>query len=358
VTAALVLTALATALGARFGGLVALTLALAEPRSERWLPRLGAEPAREDVLIATGQGTLRADLYRPPAATGALLLVHGLSPAGRRHPELSRLARLLARRGKLVLVPEFEGLAGLRLSGREVEEVRTALLYLGGRAEHVGVVGLSFGAGPALVAAADLPRLALAASFGGYADLRHVIAYVTTGVHTFGGRRWVQAQQEYNRWKLLSLLVGFIEDERERAALDALAQAKLADPGAPADGLEAALGEDGRAMLAIAVNHREAEVGPLLERLSPRAREALDRLSPLPAVERLTAPLVIAHGLGDDSIPWSEALRLAAAARQPPRLALFNTFHHTGPAPFWTSLRDRAVDAWNLLAVADEVLAR
>jgi dienelactone hydrolase len=354
----LLLGALAVAFGFRFGGDLALTLALAEPRSEAWLPRLSPEPVREDVLIDAGSTTLRADLYRPSRPRGAILMVHGLSPAGRRHPDLARLARLLARGGKLVLVPEFEGLAALRLSGREVEEVRAALIHLGHLSDRMGVIGLSFGAGPALIAAADVPGLRLVASFGGYADLRDVIAYVTTGVHHFGGRRWTQAQQEYNRWKLLSLLVGFVEDERERAALDAVARAKLADPGAPTQALEAALGADGRAMLAIALNRREEEVGPLLDRLSPGAREALDRLSPLAAVQRLTAPLVIVHGVGDDSIPFSEALRLAAAARAPARVALFSTFHHTGPAPLWTSLRDRAVDAWSLLAIADEVLSR
>lgn len=353
----LALAVLVVAFGVRFGSSVALTLALAAPSSEAWLSRLSADPIREDVLIAAGSTTLRADLYRPLRPRGAILMVHGLSPAGRRHPDLARLARLLAREGKLVLVPEFEGLAALRLSGREVEEVRAALIHLGHLSERMAVIGLSFGAGPALIAAADVPHLALAASFGGYADLRDVIGYVTTGVHRFGGRQWTQAQQEYNRWKLLSLLVGFVEDGRERAALDAFARAKLANPGAPTEALEARFGADGRAMLAIALNRREEEVGPLLDRLSPGARAALDRLSPLTAVQRLAAPLVIVHGVGDDSIPFTEALRLAAAARGPTRVALFKTFHHTGPAPLWTSFRDRVIDAWNLLAVADEVLA-
>lgn len=353
----LALAVLVAALGIRFGSSLALTLALAAPSSEAWLPRLSADPVREDVLVSAGSTTLRADLYRPLRPHGVILIVHGLSPAGRRHPDLARLARLLARQGELVLVPEFEGLAALRLSGREVEEVRAALIHLGHLSDHVAVIGLSFGAGPALIAAADVPHLALAASFGGYADLRDVIGYVTTGVHGFGGRRWSQAQQEYNRWKLLSLLVGFVEDGRERATLDALARAKLANPGAPTEALEAGLGADGRAMLALALNRREEDVGSLLDRLSPRVRAALDRLSPLTAVRRLAAPLVIVHGVGDDSIPFSEALRLAAAARRPPRVALFRTFHHTGPAPLWTSLRDRAVDAWSLLAIADAVLA-
>jgi len=46
----------------------------------------------------------------------------------------------------------------------------------------VAIAGFSFGAGPALLAAADLPGVRVVGSFGGYADLRNVIAYITTGV--------------------------------------------------------------------------------------------------------------------------------------------------------------------------------
>src|SRR5207247_10343405 len=83
------------------------------------------------MSIEAGGRRLVADLYRPSAQRGALLLVHGLSRAGRRHPDLVRLARLLARQHRLVLVPHFVGLAAYRLSGREVGEVRAGLRSLG-----------------------------------------------------------------------------------------------------------------------------------------------------------------------------------------------------------------------------------
>src|SRR5438477_390001 len=99
--------------------------------------------------------------------------------------------------------------------------------------------------GPALslaltlaLAAADVPDLALVASFGGYADLRDVILYLTTGIHQFRGRRYVQAPEEYNRWKLLALLVDFVQDPRDRRLLDRIAGLKLADPGADTGAVE------------------------------------------------------------------------------------------------------------------------
>lgn len=268
-----------------------------------------------------------------------------------------RLARLLARHGLLVLVPHVEGLAALRLGGREVDEIRAAIQHAAGLGDRVGVVGLSFGAGPALLAAATLPEVRLAGSFGGYADLRHVIAYISTGVHELGGRRYVQRHEEYNRWKLVALLAGFVDSERDREGLAAIARRKLADPADPTTGLESALGEAGQAAMALALNRREDLVAPLLSRLPSRALEALDRLSPLPAIPTLHGRLLIAHGSGDESIPFTESLRLAQAAEGRARVVILESFHHTGPRGVWEATARRALDGWRLLRLADELLA-
>lgn len=85
-------------------------------------------------------------------------------------------------------------------------EIRAGLRYVAGLSNSVGIAGFSFGAGPALLAAADLPSLRIVGSFGGYADLRHVIVYITTGAHEFEGRRYLQPPLAYNRWKLLAIV--------------------------------------------------------------------------------------------------------------------------------------------------------
>ncbi len=220
----------------------------------------------------------------------------------------------------------------------------------------MSVAGFSFGAGPALLAAADFPRLRVVASFGGYADLRDVVTYVTTGACSFGRRHYQHQQEEYNRWKLLALLAGFVDGRRDRGLLATIAAAKLADPAAPTAALERLLGDDGRRVMALILNRREAAVTGLLAGLPARARDALDRLSPLRVVRRLPGRLLIAHGVDDDSIPFTESLRLAEAADGRARVAILRTFTHVGPDPFWRSLRLRAVDGWNLFRLADELL--
>jgi hypothetical protein len=282
--------------------------------------------------------------------------VHGLSRAGRRHPELTRLARLLALQNRLVLVPQFEGLAAFRLTGREVAEAGAALEMLAARDLPLGILGFSFGAGPALLAAAEAPHLVLVGSFGGYADLDAVVTYLTTGIHAHGGRRHVQPPEEYNRWKLLALLLGFVEDEPDRRGLEDVAGRKLADPGADTGALEAGLGPPGRALLALVRNRREEAVAPLLAGLPAGARAAMRRLSVLPVVPRLPGRLVIAHGAADASIPFTESLRLAQATDGRAEAIILETFEHTGPDAARPALTGRARDAVHLLGLADALL--
>lgn len=339
-----------------FGRTLTLSLTLAFPAAEAWIGPFLAEAIHEEVTLAADGQDVQADLYRPTAPRASLLLVHGLSRAGRRHAELVRLARLLARHGQLVLVPELGTLTAFRLSGHEVVELRAALGYLAGFGHPVGIVGFSFGAGPALLAAADVPGLWLVGAFGGYADLGNVIRYVTTGVHTFGGRRYVQRAEDYNRWKLLALLVGFVEGEGDRHLLDVIAGQKLGDPATDTGGLEASVGGEGRAVLELVMNRRESAVDGLLARLPARARQALVALSPLGVVPRLPGRLLIAHGAADDSIPFTESLRLAEAAGGRAGLWILHTFHHTAPRPFWPAVHERLQDAWSLLRLADGLL--
>lgn len=345
------------ALLARMGPALSLALTLAQPGAEPWLAPFHAEVVVEEMPVAADGRRLVADLYRPSTPHGALLLVHGLSRAGRRHPDLVRLARLLARHHWLVLVPHFEGLAAFRLSGREVAEVRAALRALAAQSPSVGVAGLSFGAGPALLAAADVPDLTLTASFGGYADLRDVIRYLTTGVHQFGSRRYLQAPEEYNRWKLLALLIGFVQDERDRRLLDRIAWRKLADPSGDTSALEADLGPEGHAVRALVLNRREDAVDGLLAALPADARAAIEQLSPLAAVPRLSGRLLIAHGAGDVSIPFTESLRLAEASAGRAQAVIFETFEHTTAQSFWPSLGARLRDGRRLLWLAGALLA-
>jgi hypothetical protein len=341
----LALFVLATLIGVlwlAYGRALTLSLALALPAAESWLP--GADIVREEVQIPFAGRMVAADLYRSARPRGTILLVHGLSAAGRRQPDLARLARLLARQGPLALVPQFDSLAAFTLDGREVAAIVAALDYAAGVAQPVAVAGFSFGAGPALLAAAERPGIRLAGSFGGYADLRTVVAYVTTNA----------GAEPYNRWKVLQLLAGLVGDASDRARLDAIARIRLANPLDDTSRREAELRSEGRAVLALVHNRRADAVSGLLAGLSSDTHTALDRLSPLSVMSRLRGRALIAHGRADPSIPYTESVRLAEAAGT--QAIILTTFHHTGPLSVLELVRSGVPDGRKLVSLAEALL--
>jgi pimeloyl-ACP methyl ester carboxylesterase len=357
ISAALILTSIGVTLAAWLGPALSLAVALTWQRADPWLARFQDAVVVEELSIDAGEDRhVAADLYRSSAPGGSLMLVHGLSPLGRRHPEIVRIARLLARHHRVVLVPQIEGLATFRISGREVGDVRAALRALQARGGSVGVVGFSFGSGPTLLAAADEPGLSLVATFGGYADLRDIIVFLATGVHRFGGRQYVQPPEPSNRWKLLALVSCCVEDEADHRRLEQIALRRLRNPLDDTGALERELGPAGRAALALALNRRENAVDGLVAALPRTARDGLARLSPLPAIPRLSGRLLFVHGAGDASVPFTESLRLAEASGGRTDAVILESFTHIVTPPFWHSLAGRVRDGRRMLLLSEGLL--
>ncbi len=155
------------------------TAFVAEFLSEgRWRPlsSVTAAPSVRPLPARAPARPVPADLYTSPALIRrpALVSVHGLSPAGKDDPRLREAAGLLARAGWVVAVPTVDGLTTLRLRPQDAEAVVATVeaLQAVGYAP-VAVLGISLGAGPALLAAVD-PRAASSVSavlaLGGYAS--------------------------------------------------------------------------------------------------------------------------------------------------------------------------------------------
>jgi pimeloyl-ACP methyl ester carboxylesterase len=229
-------------------------------------------PPRVEPLAIPG---LEADRYATPGSAASLVLAHGLAPEGKDDLRLQRAAALLARAGFVVAVPTIRGLTALRLRPSDVETVVTAIAAM---PPPVAVVGVSVGAGPALLAAADSrirDRVTVVLSLGGYA-----------------------AAAELARFYILG--------EPELTRLFAEANPELMDASA-----------------------RRALATGSLDDLSPDLRRLLDALSPERVVERIRGRLLIVHGRDDRLVPVSESLRLARAARAlEPRVAIVSAVGH------------------------------
>jgi mono/diheme cytochrome c family protein/pimeloyl-ACP methyl ester carboxylesterase len=261
----------------------------------------------------------------------------------------------------VVLAPDFDELKAFHLSEADVAAVVRAVTRLAELAPPpLGILGVSFGAGPALLAAADpaiRERVDLVGSLGGYFDLAHVVGFITTGWFEDNGIFARARQQEYNRWKLLAALTPYVTDQAERGRLQRIVDLKLADPRRAVESEVNGLGPEGRRLFTLVENRERDRVARLLAELSPPARKALERLSPAASMGRVQARLLIAHGRDDDSIPFTESLKLARSAPNAGRAVIFDGFRHAFPSEHeWLARFSRLKDLELLVWLLDDLL--
>ena len=251
-----------------------------------------------------------ADLYLHAGLHAGipLVLVHGFSPDGKDDPRVRDAAALLARAGFDAAVPTIPGLTRGRLGPEDVEPVIAALAA---RTAPALVVGVSVGAGPALLAAADSrvrERVGAVLTLGGYASAREVLRFWLTGAYAYEG------------------VHGRVDHDPELVRMFVRANANRLDP-ASRTLLEAGDPEG---------------AGRLLDAPPPDLQRYLDALSPLRAVPAIGAPLILIHGRTDRAVPYTESLRLAAARPERTTLVLVGLVEHIegGQARGWRGARD------------------
>lgn len=323
----------------------------------------GVRPALQATAVSeVSVGSQVATLYRPEAPScGGLVLVHGLSRYGQAHPFFRRMGHALARTGFAVLAPDLPNLRAFQFGESDVAVVVSAVKTLEVTTPGpLGILGFSFGAGPALLAAADpeiRDRVGLVGSFGGYWDLTRVITFITTGWYEEDGQWRHSQQQEYNRWKLLAALTPYVAEPGERRQLQQLVELKLAHPRADMSREASRLRDEGKRLLGLVENRERERVPMLMAALPPTVRNRIHRLSVASRIGEVRARLLIAHGSADDSIPYTESVRLARATPTLGRLVIFDGLAHVLPSDSgWVQRVQQAWDGQRLVRLVDDLL--
>jgi dienelactone hydrolase len=313
----------------------ALLLDLAEPgsRLRAWLPVRVRALGESVVAIPTRHGPVNARLHVPTSRSrGLIVIVPGVHAGGVDEPRLAALARRLAAAGTTVITLPLPDLRRYRITPHSTDQIEDAVIWAASQPDlardgRVGVIGVSFAGGLALVAAGRpglRGRVNGVASLGGHSDLPRAMAYACTGRLPDGT---IRPPHDYG--VVLVLLAGIPRvappdqvaalDRAVVTFLDASSDASM-DPARSAAGFAAArqqadaLPEPSRTLMRW-VNDRD--VGHLGQALLPYVEELGGdaALSPerSPAT---TAPVFLLHGSLDTVIPSSEAPRLTAYLRR------------------------------------------
>ena len=168
-----------------------LAQGMIDVRRGGWLSLITKKPLRAEVSL---DGVL-ADSYSPgdsvgwsdAPARGCVVLVHGMTTAGKADHRLVAFAESLVRLGFTAFVPDLPGMKRFRPEEADVARIERAFSWMtrGGAGSHerCSLLAFSFAAGPALRAAARPAvggKLAAFIGVGAYYDLKNVLKHLTT----------------------------------------------------------------------------------------------------------------------------------------------------------------------------------
>ncbi len=288
-------------------------------------------------------------LYAPEDPAPAILLVLGAAPRGKDDPRAVRLARSLARAGRVVFVPDLT-LAERRFDPDDLDRIARSVVALDEHPRTRGllvVLGISYGGSFALVASADprvRGRLSEVAVFGAYWDLVGVIQAVTTEVSIAGGQAVPWEGHPLAREILVHHAID-LAPVQDRAALRAALQE---------DGDPTTLSPEARSIFDLLTNRDPSRVDELASRLAPGASAVLERFSPSSVAGAIEAPVVAMHSTDDPAVPYGEALRLGQELPEA-RLITVRSFRHVDfrgqEGGGWGSAAADLWDAWRFASL-------
>lgn len=293
------------------------------------------------------------------ADTPGVVLVHGVHHGGIEEPRLERFARAVASVGLVVMTPAVTELSDYAVAPRSIDTVGAAIDDLRARRGHarVGVMGMSFGGGVALLAASD-PRFAEHVAFvvavGAHDDLGRVSRFFATNAIAppDGGPVSLRAHEYGATVLVYSHAADFFPPEDVPAAREALRLwlwEKRDEARVAARPLGAASKEKVERLFA-------ADLDPLRDELLAaiaKRKDEMDRVSPHGHLAGLRANVYLLHGAGDTVIPAIETLHLANDV-PPARLRAVLV----SPAIVHVELKEPNLsDQWALVHFMGDVLA-
>jgi pimeloyl-ACP methyl ester carboxylesterase len=296
---------------------LSLMLRFSNPQAHGMAIHFASHPfTEEDGVAQTPHGPLRYRLYAPQDVKnpGGIVLLHGVHHLGIEDPRMWNLARALAGAGELVMTPELQDLADYRVTARTIDVIGDSAVVLSQRMDRtVGVIGLSFAGGLALLAANRSEfrdKIGYVVAIGAHDDMGRVARFFAANiiVRPDGAETPFQAHEYGVLVLAYSHLEDFFSPKDVPIAREALRQWLWEQP----DALKAAaaLSPEGQKKIDLLLHHRDQMRGPLLAEITLH-KDEMAAVSPHGHLAQLHTSVFLLHGAGDTIIPSSETLWLA-----------------------------------------------
>jgi dienelactone hydrolase len=272
----------------------------------------------KEIEFPAGGVMVRARMYRPQnqSHAPALMVLHGVHHLGMNEPRLMSFATAMASCGLQVLTPELPNIKDYHIDRDSVRTIsESAQWFAAQTGGPIGVMGLSFSGGLALVAAADpvyQPSFKFVLAVGSQDQMSRVAQYYLTGQELRpDGTVEELSPHEYGALVLEYEHLDDFVPASDVAAVRAVLREHLYE------NKQAELGALNQATAA-----QRAEAVALMDTNSSKTRARLATaevtrvkemagLSPHGILKTMTTPVYLLHGQGDNIIPAAETLWMA-----------------------------------------------
>jgi pimeloyl-ACP methyl ester carboxylesterase len=280
---------------------------------------LVTEPVRtEEVNFETETGLVRARLYLPERHSDApgLVVLHGVHHLGIDEPRLVGFARAMASCGLRVLTPELPGIKDYHVDLGSVRVIgESARWFAGQTGRPVGMLGLSFSGGLALVAAGDpayRKDFKFVLAVGSQDEMMHVANFYLTGTEVRpDGTTERLTPHEYGPLVLeYEHLEDFVPTEDEDAIRPVLRE-HLYENKRAEEVAEAKLNPRQKAEATELMDSSSAVTKAKLAASDAKHAQEMEELSPHGLLRTMTTPVYLLHGQADNIIPSAETLWMA-----------------------------------------------
>jgi acetyl esterase/lipase len=279
---------------------------------------LSFNACKVEELPATLPGGIQGRLYRPREHSHApgLVVLHGVHRLGIEEPRLRNFARAFAETCVQVLTPQLASLADYRVEPKAIEEIGAATVWFSNQLHRpVGVLGLSFAGGLALVAATD-PRYSRDTAFvvavGAHSDLARVSRFLISGQTELpDGRTQKLEPEQYGGLVLAFAHPDEFFPKKEALKAQHCMRLWLGEEYESARACKRTLSPRSEDMLEALFQYRIEHLRARLLAEIEQQKQTMASVSPSGRLAKIKVPVFLLHGEQDGVIPPSETKWLA-----------------------------------------------
>lgn len=296
---------------------MSVLLRFSDPNAKGFGVRFAQHPFTEETATTQVEAVpFRYRIYKPSDVSNppGMVLLCGVHRLSIDEPRLVSFARALTGAGIQVMTPELKDLADYHVVPQSIKVIGISAGFLKERmgVSKVGVMGLSFAGGMALLAAAKpeyAQNIGFVVTVGSHDDLARVSRFFATNTieRPDGSTSPFQAHEYGALILAYAHLEDFFSDHDVPIAREALRLWLWESP----DSMKKIdqLSPEGRAELELLLNHRDQMRAQFLQTIQKHSEE-MRLVSPHGQLEHLTVPVLLLHATGDTVIPSSETLWL------------------------------------------------